>query len=226
MKITTVLLLLMTVSAIAQSDDKPNEYTPFNPQAAKNSYGIKAKLLPYTIGNSFGTYSSLGAEIGFLKNQSVTVEGFYNYEQSSNDEVIDRLGNEFDSGNRAHMNETALQLGYRYYYGIQRWRANWRLAFYNGLFFRTEQTKLHFDKNYEDIPYINRTMNVRAFGLLTGMVQRFRNDDHFGIDYNVSLGKSFTKSNTYNIEEGATFSTKNKHDSFYFNLGISINYWF
>lgn len=227
-----IVLMLMTFSAFAQSQTKDSNqggdvvFTPFSPKAAKNTYGFKAKLLPYTIGNSFGTYSSLGTEIGFLKNQSVTIEGFYNYEQSSNDEVIDRQGNEFDSGNRAHMNEIALQLGYRYYYGIQKLRDH-RVAIYNGLFFRAEQTKLNFDKNYEDIPYINRTMNVRAFGLLTGVVQTFRGNDHFGMDYNVSLGKSFTKTRTYNIaEDTTTFSTKNKHDSFYFNLGVSINYWF
>lgn len=223
MKKTVILLFLISLTASAQE----GYYTPFNPKADENTYGIKAKILPFFIGNSMGIYTSLGTEIGFLKNQSFTAEWFFNYGHGSNDEVTDRYGNEHDSGNLEQMNEHALQLGYRYYYGIQALRAR-KVVIYNGLFGRAEQTLLKFDKNYADIPYINRRLNVRAFGITTGILQRFKHDPHFGMDYNVSLGKSFTKSDTYNISDdgNTTFSTKNKHDSFYFNLGISINYWF
>ncbi|MGC4039765.1 MAG: hypothetical protein QM710_02940 [Flavobacterium sp.] len=139
MKNSTLLLLLMAFPVFAQED-----YSPFNPISNENTYGIKAKALPFFLGNGFGFYSSLGTEIGFLKNQSFTAEWFFNYGQGSHDEVIDRYGNEFESGNRSHMNEHALQLGYRYYYGFQKIRQRSRLAFYNGLFFRSEKGRTMF----------------------------------------------------------------------------------
>jgi len=232
MKKYFLLLVLLTSPCFAQNTDRVGNwdyekpvYTPFNPKGDKNTYGIKAKLLPYTIGNEFGTYSSIGTEIGFFKNQSVTVEWFFNYKQHSNDEVVDRQGVEHDSGNRDHMNEHALQIGYRYYYGFQKLRGD-GITLYNGVFVRAEQDKLYFDPNYDDIPYLNKTAKVRMFGLLTGFTIQFRRVPNLGLDCNASLGRSFTKAEYEKRLDDFYFTEKEEHNSFYFNLGISLNYYF
>ncbi|WP_333600389.1 hypothetical protein [Flavobacterium sp.] len=232
MRFLSILLLVSTLASFAQEkkgildwDYKPPVYSPFNPQAAENTYAIKAKALPFFLGNGFGIYNSLGFEAGFCKNNSVAIDGFYNYSQDTEDEVTDRQGIKHETGNRSYMFEKAVQLSYRHYYSFQKWREHYRLTFYNGVFFRTEHGRNKKDENYNN-EYITRTANTKAFGLVTGMVQRFQDSSHFGMDYNFSLGKKFESVDKYKLVNTNYITTNTKSNSFYFNIGISVNYWF
>ncbi len=225
MKKIIFLILFFNLHSFGQKYDDLDlywSYSPFNGKGSENTYAIKSKVLPYTIGNGLGINNSLGFEIGFFKNNSIGVEGYYNYSQNSHDKVTDKSGVYHETGNRSYGNEKALQFNYRYYFNFQKLRDRKRKAFYSGLFYRVENDLSRNDENFIN-DYINQTTNSKAYGIIIGMISRFKNSKHFGMDYNFSFGNEYNTITGLNESYEATYR---KSKSNYFNIGISLNYWF
>ena len=222
MKYCSWILLLITCNVFAQSNSLD---TPFNSKVDKNAFVIKGKVLPYLMGNGSGINNSLGFEIGFFKNNSIALEGFYNYFSDKDDNVIDRQGVKHETGNSTNLHERALQMSYRHYYNFQRWRTNKGIAFYNGLFYRVETDVRNTDPDYKN-EYINQKTGIRAGGLLMGMIMAFPKSSHLYMDYNFTIGKQFKDISNYNIVDNQNVYEYYNYNSFYFNIGVSINYWF
>jgi hypothetical protein len=216
------IVLLFSLYSFGQNLEENEVYSPFNPKSTTNTYCIKAKTLPYLIGNGLGINNSLGVEIGFLKNNSIGVDGFYNYSQDSRDYVTDKAGIKHDSGDRSYLKEKAIQFSYRYYFNFQKLRNVKRKAFYSGLFYRIENDLSLNDENFKN-DYIRETTDSKAYGLLIGMISKFKNYKHFGMDYSVSIG---SQNKTVSGLNEAYETTFRKSKANYFNIGISLNYWF
>ncbi len=222
MKYSSWILLFITLNVFAQTNSFE---TPFNSKVNKNAFVIKGKVLPYLMGNGLGINNSLGFEIGFLKTNSIGLEGFYNYYYDQEDKVTDRQGVFHETGNLTDLQEKALQMSYRHYYNFQRWRSNKGIAFYNGLFYRLETDIRNTDPNYKN-EYINQKTGIRAGGLLMGMIMTFPKSSHLYMDYNFTIGKQFKNISSYNIENNQDVYEQYSYNSFYFNIGVSLNYWF
>lgn len=221
MKYCSWIVLFITLNVFAQ---KKSFETPFNPKVNKNAFVIKGKALPYLMGNGLGINNSLGVEVGFFKNNSIALEGFYNYYYDMEDNVKDRQGAEHEKGNLSDLNERALQISYRHYYNFQQSIHN-GIMFYNGLFYRVETDVRSTDPNYKN-DYINQKTGIKAGGLVMGMIVSFPRSSHLYMDYNFTIGKQFKNISSYNTVDNLDVYEHYNYNAFYFNVGVSLNYWF
>lgn len=221
-------MFFVTLNSFAQDveNQRKNDsywfYSPFSKQNARNTYSIKCKALPYTLGNGLGINNSLGFEIGFFKNNSIGTDFFYNYSRNSHDFVKDKQGVEHESGNRSYSNEKAVQFNYRYYLSFKKMRNKFGKAFYSGLFYRIENSKEIRDENFKN-EFIEQSNNIKAYGVAIGIASKFKNSLHFGMDYNIQIGHQLKDISTLKELNETSFERKSTS---YFNVGISLNYWF
>lgn len=216
-------MLIISFQVYSQSSfDGLEEYTPFNPVDEFNTKSIKAKVLLFPIGNGFYCFNSLGFELGFLKNNSINIDGFYNFGRDTRDDETDKYGVKQTTGNKSKGYEKSVQFSYRYYYGFKKFRGNYRKAFYNGVFYRFGKEYKTKDENFKN-DYINKNTNNNCYGIVIGMISRFKNSEHFGIDYHLYIGQQNNEVTTIyqNYETIVLKSTTG-----YYNIGVSINYWF
>ena len=214
MRYVVLFFILFSFQLFAQKDYSFVEVdTPFDPQSHHNTNCIKIKSLPYPNGNGYGINNSLGFEIGFFKNNSIGVDGFYNYafDQDDNNPGVTDL-------NPTYLYEKAIQINYKYYYSFQNIRKAKKIVFYNGLFSRIEKL------NREGTNYYQNT-DKKALGVTIGMIKKIKST-HLGLDYSILLGRQFNNITTFDpVHNSETITFENKN-SFYFNVAISLNYWF
>jgi hypothetical protein len=84
--------------------------TPYDPKADYRTWSVKGKALPYILGNGGGISAMLGVEYGFAKNQSIGVDVFADWSESSDDNVADTAGVQHAFGNFYNGFEKALFL--------------------------------------------------------------------------------------------------------------------
>jgi hypothetical protein len=70
-------------------------------------------VLPFLLGNGGGFSSVFGVEYGIGKNQSIGVDGFFEYQENSDDMVQDTAGVQHQVGDYWFSFERAVFLNYR-----------------------------------------------------------------------------------------------------------------
>lgn len=227
------LLIFCLLSRIifAQANDtilyasfSDNIKTPFNPIGSDNTYALKARVLPFLLGNGSGISTLLGTEIGFLKRNSIGFEGIYITKHDTEDKVTDLNGVYHETGNRSKYFERAILVDYRFYFNFQKYRRQNGLTFYTSCFFKKGQIDERNDPNFRN-EYINRKEDYNSYGIVLGSILNFKNSEHFGFD--VSFGY-FRKDKNISTDyrEATLIKTINSNEiGTGLRIGLTIDYW-
>jgi len=218
-----LLLVVLPVSAWAQKAGSPKDTimeTPFDPRAAYQTCNLKGKILPWTLGNAGGVSGFLGVEVGFLKHQSIGVDGFLYLQESSSDQVYDTTGTKHNTGNYWNSTEKAVLFDYRYYFNFPRLRAKSGLVFYMLAYVRLGNIKRHYDPLFKE-PYVDQRETHRSAGLSLGTT--IRAERHWGIDVNAGL---FEKEKTITTSYADGRLVTQKPVGLGFRLSANVSYWF
>src|SRR5579864_510937 len=123
--------------------------SPYNPRGNYQTWSVKGKVLPFLIGNGGGVSGFLGTEYGFLKNQSIGIDGYLLLQEGSDDNITDTAGVKHDVGNYFSSVEKAVLVDYRYYFDFRRWRQK-GLVFYTVAYVRLGHISRQWDPLYRN----------------------------------------------------------------------------
>lgn len=202
-----------------------NIKTPFNPIGTENTYALKARVLPFLLGNGSGVSTLLGTEIGFLKRNSFGFEGIYITKHDTKDKVTDLQGVYHETGNRSKYFEKAVLVDYRFYFNLQKYRRQNGNIFYTSCFFKKGTIDERNDSNFKN-EYVNRLEDYTSYGIVLGSILNFKNSEHFGFDLNLGYFQKDKKIAT-DYQEATIVSTKNTNEKGTgLRIGLTVDYWF
>ncbi|MEC4005204.1 hypothetical protein OX283_011090 [Flavobacterium sp. SUN052] len=198
--------------------------TPFNPVGTENTYALKARILPFLLGNGSGISTLFGTEIGFLKRNSFGFQGIFISSHDIQDMVTDLAGVYHESGNRSKFVDRAFLFDYRFYFNLQKFRRQNGLTFYTSCFFKKGQQVESYDENFRN-DYIYRKENYNSYGIVIGSILNFKNSEHFGVDLSLGYFRKDKNSST-DYQVGSMIKTINeKAIGTGLRIGLTINYW-
>jgi len=195
--------------------------SPYNPRAAYQTWSLKGKILPWEIGNGGGIASFLGVEYGFLKHNSIGVDGFLHLMESSDDDVRDTAGLKHDVGNYWTGVERAILFDYRYYFdNIERRYSG--VAFYLLTYVRLGAISRHYDPLYR-ADYLDHWETHHSAGLSFGATIPIDKRYRWGIDINAGVFEKEKRIVETYLDKAAM--TKRSVGPG-FRLSVNFSYWF
>jgi hypothetical protein len=205
----------------AIKDTTPKE-TPYNPAAGYRNWSIKAKILPWFLGDALGISGFAGFEYGITKNQSIGIDGFVYYEESSLDSVPDTTGLVHSVGDYWHSIERAILLDYRYYFNFQRLRRHTGITPYILAYLRYGRIDRYYDPLYPLSDYWKDHEQHYSAGLQLGAT--FASWD-IPIDVNIGLFEKEKVIYTQFLTHGVETSTNWRPVEMGFRLSVNLVCW-
>lgn len=235
-KLRTILFLFcfaaLPAMAFCQAHDSiPDEdstaiwQTPFDARAGYQTLGVRARVLPWFLSRAGGYNVLLGTEIGFLKNHSFEVDGYYYGDHDQRDYYT---GN--DPKNKATANykgsNTAVFVAYNYHYKLRRLRERLGLDAYTGLCGRVGQISKTWDRGVSVDSVLQSHGRYYSVGPQAGAILTFNEERHFAINLNVAV--LYT---TKDLLQQSTHSMALNNETYRFNtydlrVGINLYWWF
>lgn len=196
---------------------------PFYPNGHSNTFGIKARFLPWTIGNMGGLNVSLGLEQSFFKTHSFTLEGYYYGFQDHHDNYHGPNNpNNTESDHHYKLN-LAMVVEYRYYRTTIAKKVSAHPYF--GLTSRIGKIKETWDMALEN----ENTYQLRHYsagGPIVGLVLKPLSRKRLSVDLNAGMRYTSQKiSNMFPLNLGEENSW-NKLTSFNLHLSIYLGWYF
>jgi hypothetical protein len=182
--VSCLILLVASLSSYAQGDTSLLNRTPYDPKGDFHTWSLKGKVLAYPFGNGGGISYLLGVEYGFLKNQSIGIDGFVYHEWDVEDQATDTTGVGTQNGRDWSSWERALMLNYRYYFNFRKLRQKYGLALYTLAFARYGWINRRYDPGYI-ASYYTDTEKHRSVGLMLG--GNLALSERLGIDLNMGM---------------------------------------
>ncbi|MCC6371969.1 MAG: hypothetical protein IT236_13275 [Bacteroidia bacterium] len=224
-----IVMVLCATNAMAQKADSLSatslRLTPFNPQGNYHTFGIKTRLLPWVLGNNNGLNYLLGAELGFFKRHSASIDFTANYSNQNVEAYYrhDSLILPKRSRSRAY---TEWHVSYNYYFNAHNLRQKGCL-FYAGINFRKGHSRLQSDTSVFINDYtILSERNYRSLGPHLGFLYVFGNTKHLALNV---VATAFYNQKSVSVTESK--NVKLQHYDYNFNtvdfkLGLSLYWWF
>jgi hypothetical protein len=198
--------------------DKPGS-TPFDRYVPWNTCAVRGKVLPWLLGNDGGYNALLGFEFGFLRNQSLGVDGSYTISGGSHDDVTDTAGVHHDVGAHHAIRDKSLYLNYRYYF-----KARSEKDFYfAGAFLRYGRKDYYQDQLYQ-ADFISKYEYHRSACFFLGW-------DHVlspHLDLDLYLGAIYIQRDVYAVvKENNVVVDKVEHpQEVNAKFSINLSFWF
>ena len=199
--------------------------SPYDPNWSYHTWSLKGKVLPFLFGNGGGVSGMLGVEYGFAKNQSIGVDGFYEYQENSNDNVQDTAGVTHDFGDYYHSNERAIFLNYRYYFNCAQLRKDGIIP-YILVFGRYGKLDQHYDPLYPLSSFKDNYETHRSVGLMLGSAFQFNRPRRLGLDINLGIFEKKKDISAVYLKNGVTSTVDSHPLGPGFRLSVNLVYWF
>jgi hypothetical protein len=197
--------------------------SPYNPKGNYQTWNVKGKVLPFLIGNGGGVSGFLGAEYGFLKNQSIGVDGYLLLQEDSDDHADDTAGVEHATGKYFSSAESAVLVDYRYYFSLQRLRKK-GVVFYTLAYVRLGHISRHWDPLYPTpTTAVTQKENHRSAGIQLGSTIRLDPESRWCLDINAGI---FEKDKTIVSTDKYNHSVTEKPVGPGFRLSVNLYVWF
>jgi hypothetical protein len=200
--------------------------TPYDPQADYRTWSIKGKVLPFFLGNGGGLSALFGAEYGIATNQSIGIDGFFEYQENSDDNVQDTAGAEHSVGNYWHSSERAVFINYRYYFNFQRLRQKKGIAPYTVAFLRYGKLDQYYDPLYPLTSYYQNHEWDYSAGVLVGATFGSKRDKRFGLDVNTGVFEKEKVKDTEYLVHGVESEVHSRRTGLGFRLSVNLSWWF
>ncbi|MES2516283.1 MAG: hypothetical protein V4580_19165 [Bacteroidota bacterium] len=202
------------------------ELTPFAPKLTYETIGIKARILPWLLGNSGGFNYLLGVEFGFLKNHSISIDGMHYGTQDHRDHYF----GENDPRNREsddyYGRDDALYFSYNYYYNLKTIREGLGVALYTGLNYRAGRANYTWDRGISKDSILQSSRNYYSYGPQLGLIIKWGERKHFAINVNVAALYS-TKNISEQRTDNLVLTTNHYHlNSYDLKVGLNLYWWF
>jgi hypothetical protein len=210
-----------TLKTESNSSDKPTELTtPFNRENAKNSIGLKGKILPW-IAIGSGVNSLIGIEFGFHKQHSIGFDIYFHRWSFPAPEKYDSTTKQYIAGQpRARNRDKAVFLNYRFYFKSKDLRDKKGIVPYIGAFSRAGYFKYVYDEGYITNETLHRELQY-SFGVLGGILAT--KDAFYDINLGIYYKQKYMKRNYYDDNVPKTeFDT---FGNFGFRLGLNLYLW-
>lgn len=210
---------------IADEDSTITWQTPFDPEAGYQTLGLRARVLPWFLGKSGGCNVLIGTEIGFLKNHSFEVDGYYYGDHDHRDSYT---GN--DPQNKITANykgsNTAVFMAYNYHYQLRHLRERLGLDAYTGFCGRVGQMSKAWDRGLSIDSVLQSNERYYAAGLQAGVILTFNEERHFAINLNVA-----TLYTVKHLSQQSTHSMALSNNAYHFSscdlrVGLNLYWWF
>lgn len=236
-KLRAILLLFCLIAlpavALCQAHDSiPAEdstsawQTPFNPKANYQTIGLRARALPWIMGNAGGLNVLLGAEIGFLKHHSIEIDGYFYGDEDHHDNYYgpndpkNKDSDDYGGSNRA------LFFAYNYHYSLQNLREQMGLEAYTGLCGRIGQFGKTWDRGICKDSVLRSDEHYYSAGPQAGIILTFNEERHFAINLNAAVLYTMK-----DLSQQSTHSMALSDNSYHFNtcdlrIGINLYWWF
>jgi hypothetical protein len=135
--------------------------TPFNRKYDYQTWAIKARPIPYLLGNGLGATTLLGAELGFLKNNSIGLDGLFNGFHD-----IDDMPYEQDIYDK----ELAVHLNLDHYFNFQKLREKAEIVIYIGATGRTGFTNHREERSRSGDSVLSTHKDYFCYGAEAGVL--------------------------------------------------------
>lgn len=200
--------------------------TPYNPNGDYHTWSLKGHAYYWTLGNSGGISYLAGIEYGFLKNQSIGIDGLIYQQTDSHDDAYDTTGKATNNSDNWQSWEKAVLLNYRYYFNLRRLREEDGLVLYALAFVRYGTIDRHWNPFYElgqNNQYSDDEVH-RSAGLMLGTTFVDPDWPWIGIDINTGM---FDKSKDISIVNNYGDTPVNtQHTGLGFRMAINMTYAF
>ncbi len=196
--------------------------TPYNPQGDYQTWGIKGKLLPWTFGNAGGLNGLLGFEIGFLKNNSIGIDGYF----YADEDALDRNTVQNPNIPSLHYDgiDRAVFLNYRHYFNLKKIRENLGTSLYIGILTRYGRSDDTWDRGLSSDSIIYEGRTYYSGGPFTGFIYKFKKCNNLYLDINFQfLYNDKYVSSVYSNQLQLT-STHGQFKTYDMRVGINL-YW-
>ena len=224
-----VFLLPLSLAAQRHGADSPDSsadgawLTPYNPHANYHTWSLKAKVLPFELGD-FGGFSTLfGVEYGITKSQSIGVDAFFEYQENSDDHVQDTAGVAHEVGNYWHSSERAVFLNYRYYFSAQRLRRKEGIVPYTVVFLRYGKLDQYYDPLYPLTSYYQNHEWDYSAGVLVGATLPWGR--RMGLDVNTGVFEKEKVKDTEYLVHGAESLVRSRRPGLGVRVSVNLEWW-
>ena len=234
MKIITLIIFCFLVNnSFGQSNDVNHSTTavkdfrtPYNPKGDYHTWGVKLTILPIPYSDQTMIVSALGIEYGITKNQTIGLDGHFDYSFGVNSNIlVDTLGGIHSTGQDFHTTDLAAILNYRYYFNMENARNNNGLYFYTGAFVKYGRVYYYENQLYKS-DYISKDENDYSEGILLGAILKISSVKNVGLDANVGLAHLETDVTTVYKDNGNIKTKLEKLASIIPRVGLYIHWWF
>lgn len=212
--------------SIPEEDSTGAWQTPFNPKANYQTWGIRARVLPWLLGNADGLNVLLGGEIGFLKHHSIAIDGYYYGDQDHHDNYNGPNDPQNKASDHYNGSNRALFFAYNYHYSLQNLREQMGLEAYTGLCGRLGQISKAWDRGISKDSVLRSDGRYYSAGPQAGIILTFNEERHFAINFNIAALYTIK-----DLSQQSTHSLVLSDNTYHFNtydlrIGLNLYWWF
>jgi hypothetical protein len=200
--------------------------TPFAPKSKYETIGIKARVLPWLLGNSGGFNFLLGVEFGFCKNHSIGVDAMHYGTQDHHDHYYGQNDPRNRESDHYNGRDDALYFFYNYYYNLKNIREGLGVALYTGLNYRIGNASYTWDRGIAKDSILKSSRNYYSYGPQLGLIIKWGERKNFALNINIA-GLYSTKSISEQSTNNLTLANNNYHlNSYDLKVGVNLYWWF
>ena len=219
-------LSIVRSTAPNEKDLDLSKLTPFAPKSKYETIGIKARFLPWVLGNAGGASFLLGVEFGFLRNNSISVDGMLYGTQDHHDNYFGPNDPRNRESDDYYGGDEALYFSYNYYFDLKNSRDEMGVAFYAGANYRLGKADHTWDKGISSDSILRSSRNYYSFGPQIGFIVKWGEKKHFALNMNIAglySTKDITEQRTSNLVITNYYYHLNSYD---LKVGINLYWWF
>ncbi len=207
---------------VKKKKEKKPILTPYNRNGNSQNWGIRfgAAILP--IGNDMALPFLLGVDVGFLKNNSIGIQGFIFYYSGSNDEAHDTAGVARGVGDDHSNFERAILIDYRHYYNFPKLRQKTGICLYTSIIARYGKKS-----KYEDPLYTRTFVSYKETDYSTALSLGFIYSPPKILSYDFNIGYAYKEADITNVykEHYRVITDITKPKTFVPRFSLSLYIW-
>lgn len=227
MKSLAFYFLFVYCGSFAQADSsKTNDKkTPFDPKGNYQTFAVRLRLLPWTIGDSKGYNALIGLQFSFFLNHSLSADVLTNYKNNNadayyrNDSLIRPVRNRNESTIEFHF-------AYNYHFNFESLRKNSGLSFYTGINYRIGSRQLVSDTAlYIGDNTISSNRQYYSIGPQVGLLWNLGRSRIFTLNLNITPFYNIANVTTTTLEVANSYTYHDTFKTYDFRVGLNLILW-